>query len=87
MAERGQQKTQVGVVVSNKMMKTVVVEVERLVQDRRFAKYLRRWKKCKAHDEKAECQVGDKVLLVSTRPLSKEKHWRVQQVLTKAKEA
>lgn len=84
MAERGFQKSLVGVVVSDKMMKTVVVKVESMRQDPEFKKIVRRWSRLKAHDEKNECHVGDKVLLVSSRPLSKEKTWRVKEILTKA---
>ena|SRR5438094_1305994 len=77
-------KTQVGLVTSNKMTKTVVVQVQRLVRDRKYKKYVRRLIKFKAHDEKQECQVGDRVLIVETRPLSREKCWKVQQILERA---
>ncbi len=75
----------VGEVVSNKMQKTVVVIVKRLVRHGRYGKVLRRVTRLKAHDEKNECQIGDKVRLVETRPLSKDKHFRVVQVVEKAK--
>lgn len=74
----------VGVVVSDKMHKTVVVMVERLVRHEAFGKMIRRRTKVKAHDEDNRCGIGDKVAIVETRPLSKEKHWRVSEVLEKA---
>ena len=70
-----------GNVVSNKMNKTVVVAVERIVPDRLYGKVLRRVTKLKAHDEGNRCHVGDRVKLIATRPLSKEKHWRVVQIM------
>ncbi|WAM37523.1 30S ribosomal protein S17 [Caldicellulosiruptor acetigenus] len=78
-------KTRVGVVVSDKMDKTVVVAVERLVQHPLYKKTIKRTTKFKAHDENNECRVGDKVLIMETRPLSKEKRWRVVQILERAK--
>ena len=77
-------KTRTGVVISNKMDKTVVVEVMRRVLHRRFRKYVLQRSKHKAHDEKNECQVGDRVELVETRPLSKDKRWRVKQRIDQA---
>jgi small subunit ribosomal protein S17 len=82
--QRGVRKTQIGVVVSDKMDKTVVVEVKRLVAHPLYHKIIRRRAKIKAHDAANSCQVGDKVLLVETRPLSRDKHWRVKQILEKA---
>ncbi len=84
MAERGQRKSLVGTVVSDKMDKTVVIQVERLTLHTRFKKYVRRRKRYKAHDERNECRIGDRVLIVETRPLSKEKCWRVLKTLEKA---
>jgi len=84
MGERGQRKTLVGTVVSDKMDKTVVVEVERLTMDPRFRKYVRRRKRYKAHDEKRQCKVGDKVMIIESRPLSREKRWRVLKMIEKA---
>ena len=84
MRERGKRKTLTGVVWSDKMDKTVTVMVNRLVLHPVYKKYMRKRKKVKAHDEKNECRIGDKVLLVETRPLSKEKRWRVKQVLVRA---
>lgn len=77
-------KALVGVVVSDKMHKTVVVMVERLVRHEAFGKMIRRRTKVKAHDEDNRCGIGDKVAIVETRPLSKEKHWRILEVLEKA---
>jgi small subunit ribosomal protein S17 len=80
----GNRKHRSGVVVSNKMDKTVVVLVERLVKHPKYKKYLRARRKFKAHDEKNACQVGDRVEIVETRPLSREKRWAVITVLQKA---
>jgi small subunit ribosomal protein S17 len=82
--QRGVRKTQIGVVVSDKMDKTVVVEVKRLVAHPLYHKIIRRRAKIKAHDAANTCQVGDKVLLEETRPLSRDKRWRVREVLEKA---
>lgn len=71
----------VGTVVSDKMDKTVIVAVSNTVTHRLYHRYLRRTSKFVAHDEKNECRVGDTVLLVSSRPLSKRKRWRVREVL------
>jgi small subunit ribosomal protein S17 len=84
--ERGNPKSRVGVVVSNKMTKTVVVRVERRVADRQYGKIVTRAEKYKAHDEKQECQIGDRVRMVETRPMSKDKRWRVAEILEKAVE-
>jgi small subunit ribosomal protein S17 len=80
---RGIRKTRVGTVVSDKMDKTVVVEVKRLVAHPLYHKIIRRRVKIKAHDPQNNCQVGDKVLLEETRPISRDKHWRVRQILEK----
>jgi small subunit ribosomal protein S17 len=82
---RGYRKTREGYVVSDKMDKTVVVEVEDRVKHPKYGKVLRRTKKYKAHDEKNACGVGDRVLLMETRPLSATKRWRVAEILEKAK--
>jgi len=84
--ERGNRKTRIGVVVSNKMTKTVVVKVERRVADRKYGKIVMKAEKYKAHDENQECNIGDKVRMVETRPMSKDKRWRVAEVLEKAAE-
>jgi len=83
--KRGIRKTRVGVVVSNKMDKTVVVLVERLVKEPLYKKYIKRSKKFHAHDEENQCQVGDRVKIMETRPLSKTKRWRVVEIIEKVK--
>ena len=82
---RGYRKAREGYVVSDKMDKTVVVAVEDRVKHPKYGKILRRTKKYKAHDEKNACGVGDRVLLIETRPLSATKRWRVAEILEKAK--
>jgi small subunit ribosomal protein S17 len=84
--ERGNRKSRIGVVVSNKMTKTVVVKVERRVADSKYGKIVTRASKFKAHDEKQECGIGDRVRIVETRPMSKDKRWRVVETLEKATE-
>jgi small subunit ribosomal protein S17 len=84
MGERGKRKTLVGVVSSDRMDKTVIVAVNRFVLHPVYKKYIRKKKKVKAHDERNECHIGDKVLLTETRPLSKEKRWRVKEILERA---
>jgi small subunit ribosomal protein S17 len=81
---RGKAKSREGVVVSNKMDKTVVVLVERLVQHAKYKKHLRRRRKLKAHDEQNRCGIGDRVLLAETRPLSRDKRWAIRAILEKA---
>ena len=83
--ERGFRKTREGYVVSDKMNKTVTVEVEDRVQHPLYGKTIRRTKKVKAHDEQNSAGVGDRVLLMETRPLSATKRWRVVQIIEKAK--
>lgn len=84
--ERAQARTREGVVVSNAMEKTAVVKVKRRIRHRRYHKFLERTTKYLAHDEHNQCGVGDRVLISETRPLSKQKRWRVQEVLEKAVE-
>ena len=84
--ERGSRKSRIGVVVSNKMAKTVVVRVERRVADRKYGKIVMRANTFKAHDETQQCQPGDRVRITETRPLSKDKRWRVVETLQKAAE-
>lgn len=74
----------VGVVVSDKMDKTVTVKVERLIEHPKYHKYVKRYKKFKAHDPQNRCQEGDRVLIEETRPLSKTKRWRVVTILEKS---
>ncbi|PWB64460.1 MAG: 30S ribosomal protein S17 [Deltaproteobacteria bacterium] len=81
MESRGIRKTKVGTVVSDRMDKTVVVRVERLVPHPVYKKYVKRRTTYKAHDEKNEFRVGDRVEIVETRPLSKEKRWRVGRLI------
>lgn len=84
MNTRGTKRQVVGTVVSDKMDKTVVVMVERLVKHRLYHKYIRRRAKFSAHDEANSCQVGDKVMITESRPLSKTKKWRVSKIIEKA---
>jgi len=77
-------KTLVGTVIGDKMNKTVTVLVERLTQHSVYKKIIRKRKKFKAHDEQNACRVGDKVLIVESRPLSKDKHWRIREIIEKA---
>ena len=84
MKKRGLRKSQTGVVVSDKMDKTIVVRVDRLVKHPTYKKYVRRQSKYAAHDENNSCQVGDRVLIRETRPLSKTKRWRVCEIVQKA---
>jgi small subunit ribosomal protein S17 len=83
MEKRGSQKTLTGIVVSDKMDKSVVVSVERLVKHFVYQKYIRRKAKFMAHDEGNECRIGDRVLLTETRPLSKQKRFKVSKILEK----
>ena len=84
MEQQAARKIITGRVVSNKMEKTVVVAVERMVIHPRYKRIIRRTRKFKAHDADNACHIGDKVKLVETRPLSKEKHWRVVEILEKS---
>ena len=83
--ERNLRKERVGIVVSDKRDKTVVVAISERVKHPLYKKIVSRTKKLKAHDENNECRVGDKVLVTETRPLSKEKCWRVSEIIEKAK--
>ena len=85
MAERNLRKTRVGRVVSDKMDKTVVVAIVDNVKHPLYKKIVKRTVRLKAHDEKNECRVGDRVEVMETRPLSKDKRWRVIEILEKAK--
>jgi small subunit ribosomal protein S17 len=84
MKQQGIKRQMVGTVISNKMDKTVVVQVERLVKHRMYHKYVRRRAKFAAHDNDNNCQIGDKVLIIESRPLSKIKRWRVLEIVGKA---
>lgn len=83
--KRGLRKERIGVVVSNKMAKSIVVSVERKVKHPKYGKFIKKTTKFMAHDEKNESGVGDLVLIAETRPLSKNKNWRLKQILEKAK--
>jgi len=84
MGELGHRRTQTGVVVSDKMEKTVVVRVDRLVKHALYNKYIKRSVKYKVHDEMNSCKAGDKVQIVECRPLSKDKRWALRQILESA---
>jgi small subunit ribosomal protein S17 len=84
MKTRGIKREVSGTVISNKMDKTVVVQVERLVKHPLYKKYIRRRNKFRAHDKDNACQIGDRVTLIESRPLSKTKRWRVSQIVEKA---
>ena len=83
--DRNRRKTMVGMVTSDKMDKTIVVTVEDFVRHSLYGKAVKRTKKVKAHDENNECQIGDKVRIMETRPLSKGKRWRLVEVVEKVK--
>ena len=83
--ERSLRKTRIGIVVSNKMDKTITVAVERKIVHPLYGKFLKRTKRFAAHDEKNECNIGDVVKIMETRPLSKNKSWRLIEIIQKAK--
>ena len=85
MSERNLRKTRVGNVVSNKMDKTVVVSIIDNIKHPLYKKIIKKTVRFKAHDEKNECNIGDKVMIMETRPLSKDKRWRVCEIIEKAK--
>ena len=85
ITERNLRKTRVGRVVSDKMDKTAVVAIEDNVMHAKYGKVVKRTVKFKVHDENNECGVGDKVLIMETRPLSKDKRWRLVEIIEKAK--
>ena len=84
MKARGVRKTMVGRVVSDRMEKTRIVVVQRLVKHPFYQKYIRRRSRYKVHDETNSCRMGDRVLIIETRPLSRDKRWRVKEILEKA---
>ncbi len=84
MDQRALRKTRIGKVVSNKMDKTIVVAIENSVKHPLYGKIVKRTYKLKAHDENNECNIGDRVKVMETRPLSKEKRWRLVEVIEKA---
>lgn len=85
MEQRSLRKTRVGVVTSNKMQKTITVAIERRVSHSIYKKYFKKTTKLMAHDEKNECQIGDKVKIMETRPFSLKKRWRLVEIVEKAK--
>jgi len=85
MEQRGLRKTRLGIVVSDKMDKTITIAIERKVPHPIYRKYFKKTTKLMAHDEKSECRVGDKVKVMETRPLSKNKRWRMVEIVEKAK--
>lgn len=85
MLERNLRKTRIGVVTSNKMDKTIAVTVERKLRHPIYGKFVKKSKKFLAHDEKNDCQIGDKVRITETRPLSKNKCWRLVEIIERAK--
>lgn len=85
MNERNYRKTRVGIVTSDKMDKTVVVSIRENVKHKLYSKVMKHTYKLKAHDEENSCGIGDKVLVMETRPLSKDKRWRVVEIVEKAK--
>ena len=84
MKKRGMKRQLVGTVVSDKMDKTITVQVERLVKHRLYKKFIKRQNKFSVHDESNACQVGDKVMITESRPLSRMKRWRVSEIVKKA---
>ncbi|HZK38699.1 MAG TPA: 30S ribosomal protein S17 [Clostridia bacterium] len=85
MSERNLRKTQIGVVTSDKMEKTIVVSVKDKVKHPLYKKIINKTSKLKAHDENNECGIGDRVLVMETRPISKDKRWRLVEIIEKAK--
>jgi small subunit ribosomal protein S17 len=83
--ERNLRKNRVGIVVSDKMDKTVVIAIEEHVKHQKYGKVIKRTVRLKVHDENNECGVGDKILVAETRPLSKDKRWRVVEIVERAK--
>lgn len=84
MKKRGLRKQRVGIVLKNKMDKTVIIRVDRLVKHSLYKKYVRKSSTYVCHDEQNGCGIGDKVTIVETRPLSKTKHWRISRIVEKA---
>jgi small subunit ribosomal protein S17 len=85
MEERNLRKVRDGVVISNKMQKTIVIRVDRKLKHPKYGKFLKKSTKYHAHDEKGECNIGDTVKIMETRPLSKTKRWRLVEILERAK--
>lgn len=85
MSDRNLRKTRVGVVASNKMDKSITVVVERRVKHKLYGKFMKNTSKFVAHDEKNDCNIGDTVRIMETRPLSKRKNWRLVEIIERAK--
>ncbi|MCH7772512.1 MAG: 30S ribosomal protein S17 [Bacteroidetes bacterium] len=85
MVQRGLRKTRIGIVVSDKMEKTITIAIVRKVPHPLYKKYFKKTTRLMAHDEKDDCKVGDKVKIMETRPLSKNKRWRLVEIVEKAK--
>ena len=85
MLKRNLRKTRIGVVVSNKMDKTITIAIERRIPHPIYKKYFKKTTKLMVHDEKRECNIGDRVKVMETRPLSKNKRWRLVEIVEKAK--
>jgi small subunit ribosomal protein S17 len=85
MTERNLRKTRVGVVSSNKMEKSITITVERRIKHSKYGKFVKLTKKFMAHDENNDCSIGDKVKIMETRPLSKNKKWRLVEIIERAK--
>ncbi len=85
--KRGKRSTKTGIVVSNKMDKSVVVRIDRMVKHPLYHKYIRKRAKFMAHDEENKCQIGDRVEIIESRPLSRKKRWRVRRILVTAETA
>jgi small subunit ribosomal protein S17 len=85
MEERNLRKEKVGLVVSNKMTKSIVVSVERKIKHPKYGKFVKKTSKFMAHDENNECKIGDKVLIAETRPMSKDKCWRLVEIIERVK--
>jgi small subunit ribosomal protein S17 len=83
--KRGLRKERIGTVVSNKLNKSIVVAVERKVKHPKYGKFIKKTSTFMAHDENNDCSIGDKVMITETRPLSKNKNWRLKQIIEKAK--
>lgn len=83
--ERNRRKTRIGIVSSNKMDKTIVVATEEIIRHSLYGKGVKRTKKFKAHDEENICNIGDKVMIMETKPISKDKRWRLVEIIEKAK--
>jgi len=84
MSKSGMRREVIGTIISDRMEKTVIVEVERLVKHRLYKKYIKRRSKYTAHDEANACRIGDRVLIAESRPISKTKKWRVREIVEKA---